>query len=193
LTTVGLRAGESVVVQGAGGLGVYACAVARASGASTVVAVDGVRERLELARAFGADHVVDVSEHPDPKARIRAVRDLTDGGADVVCEFVGHASAVSEGIQMVAPGGRYLECGCIHTGTSFDFDPAYLTLLSRSIVSVIYYEPWALREAVRFLQRHRDRFPWERLLASTYPLADIDRAFADADARRVPRAAVVMP
>jgi len=192
LTTVGLEAGESVVVQGAGGLGLYACAVAKAMGASSVTVIDGVADRLALAKEFGADNTVDLSEITEPKDRIRAIRDLTDGGADVACEFVGHASAVAEGIQMLAPGGRYLECGCIHTGTSFDFDPAYLTLLSRSIVAVIYYEPWALQEALRFLDRNRDRYPWERLLAATYPLPGINQAFADAAARRVPRAALVM-
>jgi len=57
---------------------------------------------------------------------------------------------------------------------------------------VIYYEPWALREALRFLDRSRDRYPWERLLAARYPLREIDRAFRDADGRRVPRAAIEM-
>jgi threonine dehydrogenase-like Zn-dependent dehydrogenase len=190
LHVVNLRVGEAVVVQGAGGLGLYACAVAKVMGAGTVVVVDGVAERLELAEAFGADATVDLAEHETSRERVKAVRALTGGGGDVVCEFVGHASAVAEGIQMLAPGGRYLESGCIHTGTSFDFDPAYLTLMNRSLHGVVYYEPWALREALAFLDRERDRFPWDRLLAARYPLADIDRAFADADARTVPRAAV---
>jgi threonine dehydrogenase-like Zn-dependent dehydrogenase len=155
-----------------------------------VVVLDAVPERLELARAFGADETIDVSSLV-ARDRVRAVRRATDGGADVVGEFVGDASAVEEGIGMVAPGGRYLEVGCIRTGTSFTFDPAYLTLLSRSIVSVIYYEPWALAEALAFLERHRDDLPWDALLAARYPLAEIDRAFEDASARRVPRASLV--
>jgi threonine dehydrogenase-like Zn-dependent dehydrogenase len=191
LAVAGVRPGSSVVVQGAGGLGLYTCAVARAMGAGTVVAVDGVGERLHLARAFGADATVDLTEVPDPKDRVRMVRNLTGGsGADVVCEFVGHASAVAEGLLMVGPGGRYLEAGCVATGGSFELDPAYLTLLNRSMVGLTYYEPWALREALRFLDRHRDRYPWERLLATRYPLAAIDRAFEDADRRSVPRAAI---
>jgi D-arabinose 1-dehydrogenase-like Zn-dependent alcohol dehydrogenase len=82
--------------------------------------------------------------------------------------------------------------GTIHTGTSFDFDPAYLTLLNRSIHGVVYYEPWALREALDFLARTRDRLPWHRLGAATYPLAEIDQAFADAHDRKVPRPSLVM-
>ena len=191
LHEVGVTPRDTVVIQGAGGLGLHAAAVASAMGAATIVVVDQVPERLALAAAFGADVAFDVSGM-DPKARVRAVKDATSGGGDVVCEFVGHASAVSEGINMLAPAGRYLEVGCVHTGTSFDFDPAYLTLLNRSIHAISYYEPWALREALAFLDRTRDRFPWDRLSAAMYPLADIDRAFGDAAARMVPRAALVM-
>ena len=190
LRTVALRPGETFVVQGAGGVGLYATAVARAMGAGRIVVLDAVPSRLEAARAFGADEAIDVSTL-DARARVRAVREATGGrGGDVVGEFVGHAAAVEEGIGMVATGGRYLEVGCVHTGTSFTLDPAYLTLLSRSIVTVIYYEPWALAAAVAFLDRHRDDYPWDGLLAARYPLADIDRAFADADARLVPRATI---
>jgi D-arabinose 1-dehydrogenase-like Zn-dependent alcohol dehydrogenase len=191
LREVGLERGDTVVVQGAGGLGAVCCAVARSMGASTVIAIDGVGERLEIARAFGADAVVDVSAVPDPADRATRVKELTDGwGADVVCEFVGHAGAVAEGIRMLAPGGRYLECGCINTGTSFDLDPALLTLPNRTVHGVCYYEPWALGEALAFLDATRDRVAWELLTPVRYPLVEIDRAFADADSRSVPRASI---
>ena len=91
---------------------------------------------------------------------------------------------------MLAPGGRYLEVGCISTGTSFELDPAHLTLLNRSIVAVSYYEPWALRTAIEFLGRAADDHPWDRLVPQRYPLPKIDDAFQDAIARRVPRAAI---
>jgi putative phosphonate catabolism associated alcohol dehydrogenase len=191
LRAVGLRAGETVVVQGAGGLGIQACAVAMSLGAAKVVVVDHVPARLELARAFGAHDTVSAADLPDPADRVRAVRDATDGGGDVVCEFVGRAEAVAEGIRMLAPGGRYLEVGCIHAGASFELDPAHLTLFNRTVVAVVYYEPRALRDALGFLDRTRDSLPWHLLSAAPYPLAEIDRAFGDADARRVPRAAIV--
>jgi threonine dehydrogenase-like Zn-dependent dehydrogenase len=192
LHTAGLRAGETFVVQGAGGLGLYACAVARSLGAGRIVVVDSIAERLDLAREFGADAVVDGSALPDPRDRVAAVKDATDGwGGDVVGEFVGHASAVAEGIRMVAPAGRYLEVGCIHAGTTFELDPAHLTLFNRSLVSVVYYEPEALGEALAFLERTRDALPWERLFARRYPLEAIGEAFDDADGRRVPRAALI--
>lgn len=185
-----LRFGERVVIQGAGGLGLYATALARSRGAERILVLDVVPERLELAEAFGADVTLDLRELPDARSRVRAVRAETEGGGDVVCEFVGHPSAVAEGLGMVAPGGRYLECGCVHAGATFDFDPSTLTLLSRTAIGLICYEPWCLEAALAFLERTGRDHPWGRLTATTYPLSAIDEAFADAAARRTPRAAV---
>jgi len=55
LEIAGFKAGRTVAIQGAGGLGVYACAVAREMGASRIIVVDGIEERLALAKDFGAD------------------------------------------------------------------------------------------------------------------------------------------
>lgn len=193
LAAVDLRLGESVVLQGAGGLGLFAAAVAKRMGAGRVIAIDSVSDRLALARAFGADETVNLNDVAEVRDRLKIVRQMTDGwGADVVCEFVGHASVMSEGIQMLAPGGRYLEVGCINRGTSFELDPAYLTLLNRSIVGVAYYEPWALKAALDFLAREHANFPWDELAGVQYQLADVNRAFQDAADHTVPRAALAM-
>ena len=85
-----MQVGETVVIQGAGGLGLYAIAVARERGAGRVIVVDGVPERLEVAAMFGADEFVDLHDLPEPEQRIRRVRELTGGwGADVVMEVGG--------------------------------------------------------------------------------------------------------
>ena len=57
------------MIQGAGGLGVYACAVAREMGAGQIIVIDGVDERLELASEFGADEFVDLREYTTPGRR----------------------------------------------------------------------------------------------------------------------------
>src|SRR6476620_3804732 len=67
----GLKLGEFVVIQGAGGLGVYATAVAKEMGAGRVIVIDSIPERLELARGFGADATVDIEEVPDTDMRVR--------------------------------------------------------------------------------------------------------------------------
>src|SRR5207248_6347708 len=83
-----LKLGEYVVIQGAGGLGVYATAVAKEMGAGRVIVIDSIPERLELARGFGADELIDIEELPDPDMRVKRVLELTDNwGADVVAEL----------------------------------------------------------------------------------------------------------
>lgn len=185
--------GETVVIQGAGGLGLYAVAVARARGADRVIVVDAVPERLDLAKAFGADDVVSLAEYPDPKDRIRRARDLTGGlGADVVVEVVGDAGVVPEGLKMLAQGGRYLEVGNINAGQTYEADPSRLVMSNKSIIGVSLYEPTALSKALAFLAAHQHTLPLDRMVTTAFPLEEINEAFAAADQRRVVRASIVM-
>ncbi len=178
-----LRLGEAVVVQGAGGLGLYACAVAREMGAGLVIAIDGVPERLELARAFGAHEVIDINDLTDPRERVSRVQDLTGGlGADVVVEVVGIPEVVNEGIRMLTRGGRYLELGNINPRHTYKADPSLLVGFNRSILGVSLYPPRVLEEAMSFLARTQDRYPYQKLVSHDYPLEEIDRAFSEADA-----------
>jgi threonine dehydrogenase-like Zn-dependent dehydrogenase len=187
-----LQLGEHVVVQGAGALGLYAVAVAKARGAVNVIAIDGVPERLELARAFGADHVVDLTEVSAPKERGKLVRKLTDGqGADVVVEVVGHPSAIDEGLTMLGQFGRYVEIGNINIGKTFEFDPSRFVFGNKSMVGVSLYDPAVLSRALTFLEQHQDRLPLDRLAAAHYPLDDINEAFAAAEHKRDVRASIV--
>ena len=75
-----LAYGETIVVLGAGGLGLHAMAIAKARGAR-VIAIDGVDLRLRQARRFGADETVDMREYPDAEARDKRVRELCRGMA----------------------------------------------------------------------------------------------------------------
>src|SRR4029453_17033758 len=85
---------------------------------------DGVEERLALAKAFGADELVDLRESPTPAARIERVLELTERwGADVVMGLVGNPNVVDEGLRMTAPEGAYLEVGNINVGWEARFDP----------------------------------------------------------------------
>jgi threonine dehydrogenase-like Zn-dependent dehydrogenase len=182
LAQAGLRFGDSVVIQGAGGLGIQATAVARDMGAERVIVIDQLAERLDLARAFGADHTLSLAEVPDRKARIKQVRDWTGGrGADVACDFVGLPPVVPEGLEMLRYGGTYLEIGCISRGRTVEFDPSSLVWGSKRIVGVVMYDPWVIPRALEFLERARSRFPFDRLVSHTFPLERIDEAFRQAE------------
>ncbi|OBK01215.1 zinc-binding alcohol dehydrogenase [Mycolicibacterium fortuitum] len=192
LERVDLQLGEHVVVQGAGALGLYAVAVAKARGAANVIAIDGVPERLELATAFGADSVIDLNEVSTPKERAKAVRALTEGqGADVVVEVVGHPSAIDEGLQMLAQFGRYVEIGNINIGKTFEFDPSRFVFTNKTMVGVSLYDPAVLSRALTFLDRYQHQLPFDRLAAASYSLDDINAAFTAADGKRDIRASLI--
>jgi L-iditol 2-dehydrogenase len=182
LTRAGVRMGDTVVVQGAGGLGLNAVAVARDMGANRVIVVDRVPARLALAREFGADHTLSLEELPTPERRIAAVQELTDGfGADVVADFVGYPDVVPEGLRMLRSGGCYLEVGSIAPGNVFSFDATALVRGNIRLVGTSNYSPWALGEALAFLRRGQARFPFARLVSHVYPLEKISDAFQQAD------------
>ena len=179
LHAAGLRFGANAVMQGAGGLGIQAAAVAKDMGAATVIVIDQIPGRLELARAFGADHTLNFKEVPDRKERVKLVRQWTGGvGADIACDFVGFPAVIPEGIDMLRAGGTYLEIGTISRGAKIEFEPSLLVWGSKKIVGVIQYDPWVIPRALDFLVRTRDRWPWGRILSHKYPLEKINEAFA---------------
>jgi L-iditol 2-dehydrogenase len=179
LHVAGVRFGDSVVVQGAGGLGLQAAAVAKDMGAATVIVVDQIPGRLELARSFGADHTLNLKEVPDRRERVKLVRQWTGGvGADVACDFVGFPAVITEGIEMLRSGGTYLEIGTISRGAKIELEPSLLVWGSKKIVGVIQYDPWIIPRALDFLVRTKTRWPWDRIVSHKYPLEKINEAFA---------------
>src|SRR5262249_24688595 len=92
LNRIGVWLGDTVVIQGAGGLGINAIAVARDMGAGRIIAIDGVAERLALAREFGADATINLRDLPDPADRVARVKELTGGGGAAVCVVGGRAA-----------------------------------------------------------------------------------------------------
>ena len=101
LNTANVSAGDSVVIFGAGGVGLNAVSGARIAGASKVVVIDIQPKRLEEARRFGATDVID-SAHTNP---VEAVRGLLPSGADHVFDFVGLKAVAEQGLEMLSAGG----------------------------------------------------------------------------------------
>ncbi len=182
LQKAGLRYGDTVVVQGAGGLGLNAIAVAKEMGADAVIAIDGVPSRLELAKRFGADEVIDITEHTSPMDRITKVKQLTQNrGGDIVVEVVGVPAVIPEGLAMLREGGTYLEIGNISFGRSVEIDPSMLVWGSKRIQGVIMYDPWVIPEALDFLVRTKDKYPHGDVVSHKFPLDKINEAFQSSE------------
>ncbi|WP_374443080.1 NAD(P)-dependent alcohol dehydrogenase [Stella sp.] len=104
----GTRIGDTVAVFAQGPIGLCATAGARLMGATTIIAVDRVPERLAMARAMGADHTVDFSR-VDPVAEIMR---LTDGrGCDVAIEALGRQETFEAALRALRPGGTLSSLG----------------------------------------------------------------------------------
>jgi threonine dehydrogenase-like Zn-dependent dehydrogenase len=180
------------VIQGAGGLGLYAIAVARERGAGRIIVVDGVPERLEVAGMFGADEFVDLSSLTTPAARIARVRALTDGwGADVVMEVGGFPRITEEGIQMVASGGRYVEIGNISPGLTYAADPALWVTQNITIYGNNHYSRRHLFDALSMLQRTSGKYPYDKIVSHKFPLEQINDAFAQQNKGAITRSSLV--
>ncbi len=101
--------GEWVAVHGSGGVGLSATMIARALGAR-VIAVDIAAEKLALARACGAEIVIDALEVPDVPA---AIRDLTVGGAHVSIDALGSPATCRNSILSLRKRGRHIQIGLL--------------------------------------------------------------------------------
>jgi L-iditol 2-dehydrogenase len=165
----GLGLGQSVVVQGAGPIGLLTAATAAAAGAGQVISVDMIDERLEMARRFGATDVVDLSEY-DGDAFIDAIADLTPSGEgpDVTVEAVGHPSAFEQALEIPHNGGTVVEVGHYFPAGSAQVDPSEVIHRQLDIYGSLAYPPGQFDTAISLLERTADRYPYADLM--NYPV-----------------------
>jgi threonine dehydrogenase-like Zn-dependent dehydrogenase len=129
-----IRIGDAVAVFAQGPIGLCATAGAKLMGATTIIGVDRVPERLEAARRLGADHVVDVSKE-DP---VEAIRRLTDGrGVDVAIEALGTQATFEACLRVLRPGGTLSSLGVYSTDLRIPLDAFAAGLGDHRIVTTL--------------------------------------------------------
>ncbi|GAA1421665.1 zinc-dependent alcohol dehydrogenase family protein [Streptomyces thermospinosisporus] len=163
-----VRPGDTVVVVGAGPVGLAAVATAHLFSPERVIAVDLAPTRLQAARDLGAEAVVDAGEGPE-----QLVEDLTDGlGADVVVEAVGVPATFELCTRMVRPGGRVANVG-VHGA------PATLHLESLWIKNVTVTTGLVDTHSTPTLLRMlaAGRLPTGPLVTHTFPLDHMQEAY----------------
>ncbi|MGB2845065.1 MAG: zinc-binding dehydrogenase [Candidatus Aminicenantaceae bacterium] len=104
-----VQLGDSVVVYGCGGVGINVVQMAAAAGGS-VIAVDIVDNKLEIARSLGARHTINAS-NKDDKTLLKEIRELTGGGADISIEVIGNPNTIEMGPSSLRAGGRHCQVG----------------------------------------------------------------------------------
>jgi threonine dehydrogenase-like Zn-dependent dehydrogenase len=127
-----IQIGDTVAVFAQGPIGLCATAGARLMGATRIIAVDRVPARLEVARAMGADEVVDFSK-VDP---VEEILRLTDGrGVDVSIEALGRQETFEAALRVLRPGGTLSSLGVYSTDLKIPLDAYYAGLGDTSIVN----------------------------------------------------------
>jgi threonine dehydrogenase-like Zn-dependent dehydrogenase len=168
-----IRIGDTVAVFAQGPIGLCATAGARLMGATRIIVVDGLPERLEVARRMGADEVVDFRE-TDPVA---AIMDLTGGrGVDVAIEALGLQSTFESALRVVRPGGTVSSLGVYSKNLTVPLDAVAAGLGDHRIVTTLC--PGGKERMRRLVEVIASgRVNLEPLVTHRYALDDIEEAY----------------
>lgn len=171
MNTLGVEAGSSLVVTGAGALGLSAVMAAKVVGAATIIAVDRHANRLELAEHFGATHVVSGT----PAEITAAIMSITGYGADYAFDTTGNATVVRASHAALNPIGTIALAGVGFGDLSVDF----LSMISGRTITGVMEGDSTPREFIPTLAalNAEGRFPFHELITE-FPIAEINAAEA---------------
>jgi S-(hydroxymethyl)glutathione dehydrogenase / alcohol dehydrogenase len=186
LNTAGVRPGDSVAVVGCGGVGLNVIQGARIAGASTIVAVDVVPEKLDLARELGATEAVDAST-ADP---VEAVHELSGGGVDHAFEALGRPATIETTLRLTGRGGQAVLIGMAPPDARVPLDALTTTLEERCVRGSWYGSCVPARDFPLLVDFYRDgRLRLEPLI-STCGLDDVNDAFRRMEAGAAARSVI---
>jgi len=179
---------ESVLIQGAGLLGIYACALLHERGVANVFCVDINPERLALVARFGG---IPIDGRPAHYPRTREpILAATKHGLDAVLEVAGVSALVPEGVQLLRVGGFYGFVGMDHPHSQLELTGEQVIRKQLTLYGIHNYAPRHLTTAVAFLAETQDRYPYAELVSPPLPLHDLPNAIQLAQSGRWHRVAM---
>ena len=171
-----LRAGQDVVVIGAGGVGLNAIQGARIAGARRIVAVDMSPEKLAIAKEFGATDGV-LATDPEPW---RAAKAAMGRGADAVFVTVGAIPAFDQGPQYLAKGGRVIMVGMPHSGAMSTYEPVMVAAAGQGMIGSKMGDTVIKRDIPWMVDLYQQgRLKLDELISGRWTLDQINEAIAD--------------
>jgi L-iditol 2-dehydrogenase len=175
----GFRLGDTVAVVGLGPLGLMHLAKAEMLGAGRLVAVDLMDERLEHARAFGAELCLNGTATTLDQ-RVGAVRDLTGGlGADVVVDCSGASGTFLESLELVRAGGTVIEAGAFVDMGPVEINPnRHICTKGVSVLGIGGETLEQYGPSLAMLARHQQRLPFARAITHEVGLEQVEDALA---------------
>ncbi len=183
LNTAAVEPGASVLVMGAGGIGLSIVQGARLAGAAQIVVSDPVAERREVAGRLGATHVVD----PSSEDVVTRSHEITGGiGVDYAFDAAGSAALVQAGIQAARKGGTIVLVGAVPIHQPVTISPAALFgVQEKKLIGCILGSCNSQRDVPRFIALWRaGKLDLEGLISASYPLERINDALDELRARR---------
>lgn len=176
INAAGLRAGQDVVVIGAGGVGLNAIQGARIAGARRIVAVDMSAEKLEIAREFGATDGVLATEAKPWKSAMTAM----GRGADAVIVTVGAIPAYDTAPRYLAGGGRVIMVGMPHSGAMSSYEPVMLAATGQGMIGSKMGDVVIQRDIPWLVDLYQQgRLKLDELISGRWSLEQINEAIED--------------
>jgi S-(hydroxymethyl)mycothiol dehydrogenase len=171
-----LRAGEDVVVIGAGGVGLNAIQGARIAGARRIVAVDMSAEKLEIAKNFGATHgVLATSSAPWAQAA-----QILGRGADLVAVTVGAIPAYEQAMRYLGWGGRMVMIGMPASGAMAQYEPVVPAFMGQHMIGSKMGDVVIQRDIPWMADLYQQgRLKLDELISGRWTLDQINEAIAD--------------
>jgi S-(hydroxymethyl)glutathione dehydrogenase/alcohol dehydrogenase len=187
LNTAKVPTGASVAIFGAGGVGLAAIQAARLAGASKIIAVDLLENKLAAARRMGATHTVDASS-TDPVA---AIQEITGGGADYAFEVIGIKKVVEQAMACIGSGGTAVSVGVVPPTDKIEV--AWLDLFQEKKLTGSQMGSNRFRiDIPRFVDFYlQGRLNLDDMVTRRVPLEDLNEAFRAMTAGEVLRSVVV--
>lgn len=167
-----IKRGDTVFIIGLGVMGQLHVQLAREFGAGAIIGADMVPYRLQIASAFGADHVIDVKKYD----ALETLKDLTDGRmADIVIVGPNSAAAMRQGIKSAARGGTVTFFTPAKPGERLELDPNALYFNDVNLVTSYSCGPDDTSAALGYIQK--GVISPEKLITHRFRIGDSSKAF----------------
>ncbi|XP_022780350.1 uncharacterized protein LOC111321670 isoform X2 [Stylophora pistillata] len=156
-----------VVIQGCGLLGIYGCVLLHEAGFCKVFCVGTNPKRLEMVPKFGGIPIVEGTHTSNG---------LHNNSVDVIIEVCGDSSVIPVGMKLLRAGGLYVFAGMVHPDSKLDINGEQIIQKCITIKGIHNYGPQHLDEAVSFLSRTCDKYPYDELFSPSFKLTDFEQA-----------------
>ena len=176
LASEGFLTGSSVLIQGAGPLGIVHLIMARIIGAGTIIVLDKSNYRLDVAKTFGADLTINIDSFNKEEITEQIFSKTFGRGVDVAVECVGLPEALPQAIDWIRRGGLYLMEGVFTDMGEIQFNPHLIVSKSLRIIGLSNHPITAYQASMDLMLRNRDNFPLNKFVTHKFPLENFNEA-----------------